>query len=251
MKRLFKELFFRVAPKRSLPSERAAILMYHSVSDTGHFFSVSPHAFARQMAYLKGAKRPVITLGELIRRLAAREPLGGAVAITFDDGYEDNYTAAFPVLKKFGFSATIFVTTGLVGTRDRRGMERLSAQEIRELAASGLVEFGVHTKNHPKLSQIEEAQAKEEIVGSKKELERILGAPVASFAYPYGDYDANARQVAQEAGFSAAVTVKEGLVDAESDPFLLPRNSIDSSTTFAQFRGKVSKAIEWYSALKP
>lgn len=252
MKALLKNLFFTLAPKGRLSRGRASILMYHSIrAGADYFSSVSPQAFARQMAYLAEERIPVVALSELVRRLKAREPLGGAVALTFDDGYEDNYAEALPVLRRYGFPATVFVTTGLIGGEDKRGMRRLSVEQMREMAASGLIEFGAHTKTHPKLSRLGEAQAKEEMASSKAALEALLGAPVGLFAYPYGDFSAASAHIAGESGFDAVATVAEGLVGADADLLRLPRNSIDRTTSFAQFRGKVSRAIGLWVSLKP
>src|SRR3989344_9554004 len=185
---LLKEAFFRFSSTRPLPQDRAAILMYHSVSPgVDYFMNVEPDDFERHMAYLAEQKITVIALSELVARLKARKPLGGAVVLPFDDGYRDNYTIAFPLLKKYRFPATIFVTTDMIGKTDKRGLERLSAAEMKELHASGLINIEPHTKTHPKLAKLSDQDARAEIEGSKKAIEQLLGTDTKLFAYPYGN----------------------------------------------------------------
>ena len=246
MKNLFKEIFFRSRPKFSLPKGRAGILMYHSVSDRRDFFSaVSPGTFQKQMAYLAGKKYLVIPLADLVRCLRTHESLGGSVALTFDDGYRDNYTTVFSLLKQYNFPATIFVTTSFIGTPGY-----CSAEELREMHDSGLVAIEPHTLTHPKLAKLSRIDAEREIRESRRTLQEILGTTPTLFAYPYGSFSEETIAVVRELGFMGAVMVKEGTVGPDTDPFRLPRNSIDRSTTFAQFRGKVSRAIDRYIALK-
>ncbi len=246
MNSLLKRIFFNVSPKFPLAKDRATILMYHSVGNRQDFFStVSREAFQKQMAYLAGKKYSVIPLAELVRRLRVHEPLGGSTALTFDDGYQDNYTTVFPLLKQYNFPATIFVTTGLIGTPGY-----CSAEELREMHDSGLVAIEPHTLTHPKLAKLSRADAEREIRDSREKLRAISGTAPSLFAYPYGSFSEETTSVVRELGFAGAVTVKEGTVGPDTDPFRLPRNSIDSSTAFPQFRGKVSQAINWYIACK-
>lgn len=246
MKDFLKETFFRLLPKFSLPKERASILMYHSVSARKDFFStVSPEVFNQQMAYLAAKKREVISLVELVRRLRAQEPLGGSVVLTFDDGYHDNYTTVFPLLKQYNFPATIFVTTDLIGNSGY-----CSAEELREMHDSDLVAIEPHTLTHPKLGTLSRANADHEIRESRRVLQEILGTTPTLFAYPYGNFSEETVGLVREMGFAGAVTVAEGTVGSTTDPLLLPRNSVDRSTTFEQFRGKVSRVIDRYESLK-
>ncbi len=247
MKNLLKEIFFRSLPKFPLPKDRASILMYHSISDRQDLFSaVSPEAFRKQMAYLAGKKCPVIPLAELVRRLRAHEPLGGSVALTFDDGYRDNYTTVFPLLKQYDFPATIFVTTDLIG----KDGGYCTAEELREMHDSGLISIEPHTLSHPKLARLSRIEAAHEVRKSRRVLQDMLGTLPTLFAYPYGSFSEETVELVCETGFMGAVTVKEGTVGPDTDVFRLPRNSVDSSTVFSQFRGKVSRAIDWYVACK-
>lgn len=234
-----------------LPRDRAVILMYHSVSSgVDYFANVEPKDFGRQMKHLADTNRPIVSLAELIRRLKTGEPLGGAIAITFDDGYRDNYETAFPILRRYGFPATIFVTTDLIGKTDKRNLPRLTGEQMKEMQASGLIDIEPHTRSHPHLSRLAEPEARAEILGSKEAIEQMLGKQCLYFAYPYGDSSDAVKSFVASIGFDAAAGVKEGTVTKESDLVDLPRVSIDASTTHAQFRGKSSHAIDLYQYLK-
>lgn len=246
-----KELFFKLVPKPRLSRSRAVILMYHSISESSEYFSsISVSDFEKQMAYLAENKYSVISLAELVSRLKTGEPLGGSIVITLDDGYEDNYTAAYPILKKHNFPATIFVTTDLIGKADKRNLKRMSIGQLQELEASGLISIEPHSKSHPKLATLSRVQAEEEILGSKKTLEELLGKTCRFFATPYGNFSAETVDIIR-ANFEAATTVSERTtVGKNIDLLCLPRMSIDRSTSWAQFRGKLSVANDWYERLK-
>ena len=252
MKSFLKNIFFRFGalfPQRM--EGRAAILMYHSVSAAGgYFFTVTPKEFETQMNYLISKGRKVIPLSALVAKLRDHNVLDGEIAITFDDGYQDNYLHAFPVLKKLHLPATIFVTTQLIGGVDKRKTAMLSEAELKEMHASGLIDIEPHSKTHPKLAKQTQEDAKSEIEGSKKTIEKLLGKTCSVFAYPYGNFNAETAELVRSLGFDAAVTVREGTIVSGDDLFTLKRNSIDRLTTWTQFLGKISRAIDHYHTLK-
>lgn len=244
-----KDGFFWILSFGANLGARAVILMYHSIADRpGHFNSVSPAVFREQMDYLKAKGFPVISLETLVSHLEKGELPEGAVVITFDDGYRDNYTEALPVLRENGFPATVFVVTGRIGS-NVRGSEYLSHQELMNMQRAD-IDIEPHTKTHPRLTDVSDSAAREEMVGSRTALEDILGKKKLLFAYPYGNFNDRTVEIARECGFRAAVTVREGTVGLGSDPLKLPRISIDASTSFAQFRGKLSRAVDRYEAIK-
>lgn len=241
-----KDAFFWVLGFASRLKDRGVILMYHSVTDhQDRFYAVSSKTFADQMRYLKERVHSVIRLTNLVERISRKENLRGALAITFDDGYRDNYSEAFPILKKYGFPATIFVVTDRIGTEGY-----LSSEEICDMQSSGLIDIQPHTKTHPELTEISEEAVREEMRGSRLAIDALLGKSSRLFAYPYGKHNRRTCEIARESGFGAAVGVEEGTVGLSSDLFRLPRVSIDSSTTFTQFRGKISRAVDRYEAVK-
>ena len=248
---ILKDAFLGGLSFLGLPESRAVILMYHSVSPgVNYFMNVEPRDFERQMNYLARSKRPVISLSELVRRLKAGEKLGGAVAITFDDGYRDNYDIAFSILKRHRFPATIFVTTELIGKSDKRALARLTVEQMREMESSGLIDIEPHTVSHPKLAKLNATDARKEIADAKAHIEALLAKKALHFAYPYGSYSEETERIVHECGFESATSTNEGTVESSSDPFHLPRASVDTSTTFAQFRGKLSRAVDAYQAIK-
>lgn len=215
MKRFLKEIIYFA--KRFLPQKGTAVLMYHSIGDNEEFFTVSTREFERQLAYCVGRN----------------------VVLTFDDGYQDNYTNVFPLLKKYRMTARIFVATSFIGgsriLRSGHVLPMLSWDQIKEMRASGLVEFFSHTHTHPKLTELSPEEAEQEI---RKSREIILGD---FFAYPYGYYNPAIVNMVRNLGFLGAYTVKSGMVTAKTDPLLIPRNSIDSNVTFSMFKAIIKR----------
>lgn len=215
--------------------DRAGILMYHSVSDREDYhWSVAPETFRRQMEHLE-AHYEVIGLPELVRRLRSGEPVRGSAALTFDDGYADFATNAFPVLEALGLPASVFVTAGRIGGRDERELAYLSAAEVRRLAASPLIELGPHTVSHPDLTKLSEDEATRELAESKERLESLMERSARSFAYPYGGYNRKVRSLVAQAGFDVAVTTRMRAVTHADDLLVLPRLQIDRSVTDTSF----------------
>lgn len=227
-----------------MPSRGAVVLMYHSVDENKEFFTVSAGEFERQMKYLADNKYKVLSASDLIKSIEdGTEIPSKTVVLTFDDGYQDNYKNAFPILKKYGFLATIFVTTGsMSGTRiTSKGtvIPTLSWGQIKEMANSGFVEFFPHTHTHPKLDLISDDELRNEIRVSKEIIEKELNKKINVFAYPYGQSNQKVRDILKQEGFKAAFTVETGPVTAKVDPLLIKRNSIDSRITFTMFKGIV------------
>lgn len=225
-------------------STKGAILMYHSVGDKEIFFNVRKNDFIRQMAYLKEKKFNVFSLSQLVERIEKKEPIPKkTVVLTFDDGYEDNYFNAYPVLKKHNFPATIFLAPDLVG-RTTRSKQNISFKildwpQIQEMFQSGLIDFQPHGLTHQKLARISLEQAKNEIKKSKEIIERRLDKKCCFFSYPNGDFNEAVISILRENGFKAALTVKSGMADRNSDLFKLPRKSVNLETNIVQFKGKL------------
>ena len=151
-----------------------------------------------------------------------------SLAITFDDGYQSVYEEAFPILQRYSFSATVFLTVGAKGNRtaakrlpQMEGRSMLSWGEIKEMRRYG-VSFGAHTLTHPDLTRLPLAQAQAEICGSKEIIENALGEPADCFAYPFGRYDQQCRDVVSR-HFLCACSDKLGFVRPSSDPYAVER----------------------------
>ena len=222
-----------LAPRRSPPvppSPGLPILCYHSIDASGSPVSVDPQSFARHIAYLKEKGYQSVSLHEVVEyaqhgRTSVKDP----VCIVFDDGYKNNYTEAFPVLDKAGFTATIFVATDYSGQSNRWDEEStsipslpmMSWEEIVEMSRHG-IEIGSHTKSHPKLAEIDAARVREELEGSKVELEHHLGKKVEFASYPFGNFNDSVKSLAGSL-FKAVVSTRLGKVRPGSDIHALER----------------------------
>lgn len=231
-----------------LPQDKASILMYHSIDKNPVFFTVRPSVFAQQMAYLAQNNYNVVSLQKLAFYIKDGNIPGKTVVLTFDDGHEDNYFNAFPVLKKYNFPATIFLATGFMGKKIPNSanfsLPALNWQQLKEMQRSGLIDFQPHTVSHPKLNYVSLREAEKEILSSKRCIEENLQKACRFFVYPKGYYTVEIEQLLRRQGFLLALTIEEGLVSLKDNPFLLKRNSIDSSVNFCQFKGKISKSVE-------
>lgn len=195
------------------------VLYYHSVAvEAGNELRIPPAQFEEQMAYLAQEGYHSVTLEELYRYLYADGALPAKpVVITFDDGYVDNYTNAYPIMQKYGFTGTVFMVSGWLN-----GSGYLSEQQLRELADAGW-EIGGHTVNHPNLTGIDSATLDKELRESKESLEKILNRDVKTFAYPYGIYSEKVIESARASGYLNAVTTERGWANSKEDPYLLKR----------------------------
>lgn len=226
--------------------QRIPLLLYHSVAATSHprfaDWAVSPELFAAHMDHLASEGYRALTMRELADRTFAgqRAPEPRPVAITFDDGFEDFYTAAWPELRRNSLSATMFVTTGYVGRTsawlarqgeaDRRLMSR---SQIAEISSAG-IECGAHGHTHVQLDTVPPAVARREIEESKRSLEAIVGR-VSSFAYPHGYYTSRVKRLVAEAGFSSACGVKDALSTTGDDRYALARVVVRGGTDVSAF----------------
>lgn len=244
---MFKSLLKNVVYSlvRWLPVKGAVVLMYHSVGDNPAFFTVKKEEFERQMEYLVKNRFKVILLSELVRILRAGRPIAPrTAAVTIDDGYQDNFTNAWPILKKYNLPAAIFVVTGSVGktrtTRSGVTLPMLEWEQIKEMSPGGLVEFYPHTHTHPMLDTLSKEEVIKETAISKKILEEQLGREANIFAYPYGRHSQSVAETLKEEGWQAALTVKTGRIKNGDDLFLLKRNAVDSATNFSVFKAIVN-----------
>ncbi len=191
-----------------------AILMYHSIGGPGskqYPLDVSPGSFEKQMRFLSRHHYNVIPLHDLVTLLKeGKKTPSKTVVITFDDAYENNYTEAYPILKKYNLPATIFVVVNYMGqTKNLYGHDFrfMTPQMALEMQDSGLITIGSHTMNHLLLPSIKDKSVLwQEIRGSKEALEKILGRPVLAFCYPNGGYTPEVEKMVQAAGYQIAVT---------------------------------------------
>ncbi|MCD6138238.1 MAG: polysaccharide deacetylase family protein [Deltaproteobacteria bacterium] len=229
------------------------ILMYHMISDDVSRtripkLRVSEKRFRAQMAYLHTKGYHPITLREWLgyRRGSGVCP-PKPIIITFDDGYRNFYSTAWPILKKHGFKATVFLVTKYVGGSnvwDRAKGEPeeklLNLDEIKTLSREG-VEFGSHGHNHQDLTGIPLSEVESDVMASKSVLEGALKTQVVSFSYPYGKHNAKVRWAVKEAGFLAACVTQPGDNDKNVDPFQLKRIIVKRNDNLFDFKIKLRK----------
>lgn len=221
----FSGFFFYVYSRHYV----APVAMYHLVNPQAKYenrLTVTPKSFERQLSFLKTFRYNVISLEALSKMVEEKQSIPArTVVITFDDGYKDNYTYAFPALKKYNFPATVFVIVNEVGRADR-----LSWDEIKEMQASGLITFGSHTLGAEPLINIKsEDDLRKEIFDSRKILQEKLGAAVNTFSYPEGRFNPHIRQLVIDAGYKTAVTTAPGRQFSDNDVFALKRLRISEN----------------------
>jgi Polysaccharide deacetylase len=253
-----------VHPIRSLVGSsnhyRVPILMYHSISETlspvRHPYFVTetaPRTFRAHMKYLKLNGYTALSPDELIQFLeSGRSDQKKAAIITFDDGYRDIYTQAFPILQEFGLNAIVYLPTKFIGSQSRTflGKECLTWPEVRELKNAG-INFGSHTVTHPKLRFLSSARLYSELRDSKKTIEDELGSAIHSFAYPYAfpeedqPFTCRLQTVLEDCEYTNGVSTTIGSKHSEGDRYFfkrLPANSWDDPKLFA---AKLNGSYDW------
>ena len=236
------------------------ILMYHSVSDDAepgvpayYKTSTSPTAFERQLEYFHGQGYRTISLESAVDYLEQGNlPDGKQLVITFDDGYSNIYTHAYPALQKFGFTATVFLPTAFIGTQRRafNGVECLTWGETLELRRCG-IRFGSHTVTHPRLTDLNWQQIERELKESRSELEERLQETVTTFAYPFAypqaapEFTKRFRQLLEEAGYQTNVTTQIGRAKPGDDRYALKRLPVNSEDDQALLQAKLEGGYEW------
>lgn len=223
-------------------------IYYHKVikdeSEAGrHGIYVTIKQFEAHLKYLKKKGFRTVSSEEALR-IKKENRTGREVIITFDDGYEDNYTNAFPLLKKYGFNAEIFLVAALESNEwDRNGNEPLSPmlkkEQILEMKEYG-IRFGSHTLHHRDLTKCPASEMEDEIAGSKKLLEEKLGFNIDSIAYPYGNYNYDVIEAAKKAGYRFGYATDKGPLGMHEDLFRIRRITIFPNTDLFHFARKVN-----------
>lgn len=269
---------YAVAPVRRLLNRqgsrrRIPILMYHSITDdvepgVRDYFRLNtpPNLFGIHLQILKEEGFRVVDLHTAVSLLLSptspaatadlptpltAQPARIAV-ITFDDGFQDFLTAAWPLLQKSGFSATVFLPTNFIGDERRsfKGRSCLTWDEVWTLRRAG-VSFGSHTVNHPKLWKLDQSTLHHELRDSRNAIEDELGESVDAFAHPYAfpsidsTYVSRFREALVQFGYSFGVTTSLGCVGRGDDQLTLKRVPVNGADSPALFRAKVLGAYDW------
>lgn len=232
---------------------RVPVLCYHRIETPPAGFAsdsnyVTPLAFRAHVAMLAGIGCTGVTVTDIARWQQGEITLPQhPVAITFDDAYTSVADGALPVLDEYGWPCTIFaVTSQLGGTNawdtDAPPARLMDTETLAALAAAGH-EIGSHTRNHRRIKGLCDADAMEELAGSRQELEDALARPVTSFAFPYGSHDRTALAHVQAAGYRAACTLKRWANPSTADGFRLGRMSVGGPLSAWQLGAKLAKLM--------
>jgi peptidoglycan/xylan/chitin deacetylase (PgdA/CDA1 family) len=204
------------------------ILAYHSL-DPKRFpnkLAISPGLFRKQMLWINQSRCQVIGLEACAKGEWKESFWERKIAITFDDGYLDNYQQALPILKEFGFPATFFVTTEDVG---KEGF--MTWDMLREMAKVPGIEIGSHTLEHKSLSDMPGTEARTSVVVSKKVLEEKLGREIKAISYPCGSFNEGIVEMARSAGYAYGCAASH-VHDRRwvGNPYLLRRIKVSASS---------------------
>lgn len=231
----------RIAHLRNAPVLKVPILVYHhidSMIDRSNNVKLYVHnrLFADEMKYLADNGYTTITLDDLkVYFTEGKKVLTKSVILTFDDGYHDFYTKAFPIIEKYHLKATIFIATAWL---DRPNY--LSLDQLQKLLKSSFITIGSHTINHPDLTKLSHKEVDDELKTSKKYLEEKLGIKITSFAYPFGSYNKRMLIKVKEAGYENAVTTKYGRFHMRKDLFALKRIRLGPNLSLSDFIRRVN-----------
>ena len=246
--------------------DAGVVLCYHNVlppRNADHLGEPAVHlaveGFTEQIRWL-AHRYEIVSLGEMVQRLSSGRSLRGLAALTFDDGYDGVFTQAWPVLHQLRLPATVFVVSDRPDRQEAFWWDRpppgpsASAplphshrpagwDSIRAAARDGL-DIGVHTATHASVNQLDDAELEREVVASRDTVRTQTGASAEFFAYPYGLWNARARDAVRAAGYRGAVTLDYGLVTGRADPWALRRVNIPAGISIPAFEA-------WVAGLHP
>lgn len=221
--------------------EKPTVLMYHSVADDRHFLSVSSPAFKQQIEYMKNNGFTFLRSDDLLSGNITNK----SVLITFDDGYQNNFINAVPILEKYNIPAIFFISTGSIG-KYLNGLKIMDQEQLKKISENNLFQIGAHTVSHKKLHKLQEKEAFLEIKQSKEYLEKMLNSPIHFFAYPYGRYNQQIIEMVKKCGFKFAFSINPGRIDEKNDRYKIKRFGVDDYTSqFFKDIFKVGYNLYW------
>ena len=232
-------------------TKKLPILSYHRIAPASSGktdpYSITPAQFEEQLSFLKDCGYYSIDWKQWLAAMQTRQPLPGlAIALTFDGGYEDFYQYAWPLLQKYGFSATVFLVAKHVGKTSAwsschtESLPLMNWKQVQELQAAGIT-FGSNTYSHAPLTGLSPDMVVEEVSLSKLNIQKNTGAQVALLAYPYGDVDATTTHLVGATGYTIGLYYEARRSDFFDNPLLLPRFEIKGSDTLSEFIEKVTQ----------
>ncbi len=235
------------------PQAKPAVIVYHSFDESGSPVSISPDAFRRHLTIIKRLGYKTVTAARMVEALEGGPPLPSrAVVLTFDDGLWNNYEVALPLLREFGFTATIFLVTGFTGrasTWERDpgipALPLLTWDKIEEMERYG-IDFQPHSVTHPHLTRLSDKDLEEELLQSRAAIEERLGGSASIFCYPYGEFDARVMDRLKKLGFKAAFAGHP----AREEPLSLKRVGSAHLTTGLAYRAALKGSFQYFYSLK-
>jgi peptidoglycan/xylan/chitin deacetylase (PgdA/CDA1 family) len=233
------------------------ILMYHGICTDPEKFrhpyfyiNTSPEIFEKQMKFLHENKYQSISLNTAVNLMNLNKLDDGKyIVITFDDGYRDFFTEAYPILRKYNFTATVFIVTGHVG-KLFKDKSCLTWDEIKFLNKNN-VDFGSHTIHHPMLYSLGFKQIEYELLESKNIIEENLNSKISSFSYPFAfpqqdkNFVEKLKEILLKCNYKIGVTTKIGIATRNDNPLFLKRIPINSSDDKAFLNAKLNGAYNW------
>lgn len=238
--------------------------MYHSVADEDEsamrpYFriAITPSQFLSHMTWLNEHGFRTVDLAGAMTLLKEGNTATKTVVITFDDGYRNFYEHAFPALKEFGFTATMFLPTASIADQPLVFNRRtcMTWRDVRELKREGIT-FGSHTVTHPQLYGQTRARIQEEILHSRQTIEEKTGSAIDTFAYPYAfpqtdeGFKALVRGILEDSGYRYGVCTRIGRAGASSDPLFLERIPVNSADDSALLEAKMSGDYDWVGGMQ-
>jgi peptidoglycan/xylan/chitin deacetylase (PgdA/CDA1 family) len=220
--------FFKRKEEINLP-----IMALHKVDDKSELgiTRLKVSQFERLIQTLKEWGYETISLEEIFKPSVERKIEGKKLVLTFDDGYEDFYINAFPILQKYNFTATVFLITGYVGKFNQweagfgRNFPHLNWKEIKEMSRYG-ISFGSHTVNHPDLTKLKKQQVEYEFLFSRKTIEDKIGKNVFYLSYPFGKYNDSVIEAARKTGYKRAYTFFPNRNQTSASFYAIPRRAV-------------------------
>jgi peptidoglycan/xylan/chitin deacetylase (PgdA/CDA1 family) len=240
-----------IRPRRATALEQRGvrILGYHRVAPDRDVLAVSPDAFRRQMEALLESGSRIVRLDAALGLLAGAVP-DYYVCVTFDDGYRDTLENAAPILRELGIPATVFVATAIIDGRAnfywyrRASPAALTWDGVADLIADGLIDVQSHSRTHPRLPALDDGQARDELAGSKADIERRVAHTVSSFCYPAGLYGPRDARLVLETGYRGAVTCRSGLNAGGVGLVELRRTMVGWRDDMERFRAKLAGRLD-------
>ena len=217
------------------------IFMFHYIRNSdktkdllGYNLSTDPIKFEKLLKYFHDNGYKTIHVQDFLEGKANKKD----IILTFDDGYEDFYTTAYPLLKKYGYTASVAVITGKIN-KD----QFMTLAQIKEMHKDGF-EILSHTVNHINLKTATIAIQQSELEKSKTDLEKVIGEPIDGFVYPSGKYNPDTISILKEDRYKIALTTHPGIASLDQDLFTLPRIRVDNRTNISFLKNHLSKWIQ-------